>query len=84
MFSTLHRQGGNLLIDLFHHCDNHLGEKQVNNPFSMYDPIICLAELHEHDASQCSFELHCIFLAENSIWNATVAATEYHPYILIS
>jgi hypothetical protein len=50
----------------------------------MYDPIICLAELHEHDASQCSFELHCIFLAENSIWNATVAATEYHPYILIS
>jgi hypothetical protein len=72
----------------------------------MYDPIICLAELHEHDASQCSFELHCIFLAENSIWkcttattvdyrcnqddakasagNAIVAATEYHPYILIS
>ncbi|KAL5682094.1 hypothetical protein ACJX0J_008479, partial [Zea mays] len=27
------RQGGNLLIDLFRHCDNHLGEKQVNNPF---------------------------------------------------
>ncbi|PWZ46559.1 hypothetical protein Zm00014a_012539 [Zea mays] len=27
-------QGGNLLIDLFCHCDNHLGEKQVNNPFS--------------------------------------------------
>jgi hypothetical protein len=48
MFSTLHRQGGNLLIDLFRHCDNHLGEKQVNNPFSMYDPILCLAELHEH------------------------------------
>eukprot|EP00267_Zea_mays_P043869 XP_020396011.1 uncharacterized protein LOC100277363 isoform X1 [Zea mays] len=30
---TLHRQGGNLLIDMFRHCDNHLGEKQVNNPF---------------------------------------------------
>ncbi|KAL5657703.1 hypothetical protein ACJX0J_030866, partial [Zea mays] len=26
-------QGGNLLIDLFRHCDNPLGEKQVNNPF---------------------------------------------------
>uniref|UniRef100_A0A804MGY2 40S ribosomal protein S4 n=1 Tax=Zea mays TaxID=4577 RepID=A0A804MGY2_MAIZE len=22
-------QGGNLLIDLFRHCDNHLGEKQL-------------------------------------------------------
>jgi hypothetical protein len=41
----------------------------------MYDPIICLAELHEHDASQCSFELHCIFLAENSIWKCTTTTT---------
>ncbi|AQL03347.1 40S ribosomal protein S4-3 [Zea mays] len=38
LFGTLpllmgNRQGENLLIDLFRHCDNHLGEKQVNNPF---------------------------------------------------